>query len=116
MLKFHVLNKFDITLLTASHITEIPYGCCILNKDNKSLKTIIEKPKYKNNVNIGLYILNKRVLKLLKKNQPINFDLLINKVLKKKIKSVGVYKIKPENWYDIGNWDSFKDSIDKFEN
>jgi len=111
MYEFHLKNNYDITLLTSEHYTEIPYGCCILAKNKKTLISLKEKPKYKHNVNIGLYIFNKNVMSLIKKNKPLRFDELLTKVIKKRKDSVGVYNINSENWTDIGNWESYKNSI-----
>ena len=45
MYKFHLQNKFDITLLASYHSTEIPYGSCVLN--DITTKRHCNQPLYK---------------------------------------------------------------------
>ena len=61
--KFHLKNKFDLTLVASSKIVTIPYGKCSLDSDG-NLDYIDEKPKLNYLVNTGMYIINPDILKM----------------------------------------------------
>ena len=84
---------------------KIPYGTCIVGGKGNFLK-IIEKPEYSFFVNTGLYIINKKLIKFIKKNkyQDINEFINKNEEIKKKI---NCYPIKEKNWKDFGQWEEY---------
>lgn len=102
-IKFHKLQKNDISMISAINNLEIPYGVCEVGK-NKILKTLKEKPKLSFLANVGCYIINKKTLKLIPKNKHFDFNELISKAIKKKFK-VGVYPINRSEWIDVGTFD-----------
>ena len=65
ILNFHLKNKNDITTVVAKKVFNLPYGVCNIEKKNFQF---VEKPKLKFKVNVGLYLLSKNILKLIKKN------------------------------------------------
>ena len=77
----------------------------MLDKKNKFLG-FDEKPNYSFLFNIGFYIINKKELKIIKKNQKLNMDELISK-LKKNKRKIGIFEIDDSNWKDFGNWESY---------
>ena len=103
--KFHLKNKFDLTLVASSKIVTIPYGKCSLDSDG-NLDYIDEKPKLNYLVNTGMYIINPDILKMIPKNKVYHITDLI-KNIKKKNKKIGVYPIEEKNWNDVGKWDEF---------
>ena len=76
------------------------------------IRNIREKPTYIQNISIGIYVIKKDLLKLLKKNTycdvPDFINLLIRK--KKKVMSFPLY----EKWIDIGNLENLKIARKKF--
>mgnify|MGYP001403609325 FL=1 len=56
--------------------------------------------------NTGLYIINKKSLKNIVKNEKIGMDEFIDILLKKKYK-VGVFPIDEDEWQDLGTLDEF---------
>jgi NDP-sugar pyrophosphorylase family protein len=72
----------------------------------------MEKPKFRFNINVGLYLLNKNILNLLKKKQYLDFNTLLEKSLKNN-KKVGYYKIKDRDWVDVGRMDKYKNFLEK---
>ena len=66
MYDFHIKYKNKITVGTTQHKVQIPYGV-LLKKNNNFL--INEKPNYYFDVNTGIYIINQKVLSLLKKKR-----------------------------------------------
>lgn len=99
LLKFHDSKKYDITIVASLQKDRIPYGVCKIH--NNQLQNIIEKPEKNYIANTGLYVVNSKVFKLIKKNENTSFVELINKALKKKM-SVGVYPVPSNAWLDFG--------------
>ena len=91
-------KNFDITLVAAVQKDRIPYGVCKVN--NHLLQNIVEKPEKNYLANTGLYLVNSKVFKLIKKNENISFVDLINKAVSKKMK-IGVFPIPSNAWIDL---------------
>ena len=107
LILFHEKNKFDLTLVVASKINQIPYGVCEVS--NNRLKQIYEKPEQQYLANTGVYLAESKVFKNLKKNTNTSFVDLIKTCLKKKIK-VGVYPVPDIAWKDFGQSPNFNES------
>ena len=112
-MNFHKKNKNLLTIVASSKSYTIPYGDLKLNADGR-LEKFDEKPSTYLLANTGFYILNQKILKLIPKNQKYNINDLINKMISKKL-NVGVFPISEDSWIDIGNWDEYKKSLDKFK-
>ena len=63
-------------------------------------------------VNIGLYVINPNLLKLVPKNREYDMPDLIE-LLKRKKKRIGVYPIDDESWIDVGQWSEYQKAIEK---
>ena len=111
ILKFHIKNKNDFTIVASKKFINFPYGVCLLD-DKKRFSGLEEKPSYSFLFNIGLYLINKNELKFIKKNIKLNMDELILK-LKKQKKKIGIYEINSSKWHDLGNWESYKNFLKK---
>ena len=109
ILNFHLKNKNDITIVVAKKTFNLPYGVCNVKKNSFQF---MEKPKFRFNINVGLYLLNKNILNLLKKKQYLDFNTLLEKSLKNN-KKVGYYKIKDRDWVDVGRMDKYKNFLEK---
>ena len=109
ILNFHLKNKNDITVVVAKKIFNLPYGVCNVEKKNFQF---VEKPKLKFKVNVGLYLLNKNILNLVKKKRHLDFNTLLVNSLKIK-KKVGLYEIKDRDWVDVGQMDKYKNFLNK---
>ncbi|MBT3935423.1 MAG: NTP transferase domain-containing protein [Bacteroidetes bacterium] len=109
--KFHVDNKFDITLVASAKDYIIPYGTCELN-DMGHLSHINEKPKYEFLINTGLYIINPEILDMIPSNVFFHITHLIESV-KNTGKKVGVFPIDDEAWIDIGQWAEYRKVMDQ---
>tara|TARA_Y100000591_G_scaffold308797_1_gene309503 strand:+ start:181 stop:1227 length:1047 start_codon:yes stop_codon:yes gene_type:complete len=101
LLDFHIKNKADLTICVRNQIFEMPYGEICL--EGKKVSKIIEKPISNSIVNAGVYVLNKKIIKLTKPNKHLMMNDLINTSIKRncKILSFPIY----ENWIDVGNKD-----------
>ncbi len=109
ILNFHTNNKNDFTIVASKKSIKFPYGVCLIN-GNKKFKGFKEKPSYHFLLNIGLYLINRKELLLLKKNQKIDMDEFIQK-LKNKKRKIGIYEIDHNKWQDLGNWESYNNYI-----
>jgi len=111
LLNYHIDRCNDITLVVTTKEYVIPYGDCKINKEG-DLDRLIERPKFDFLINAGLYVFNKKIIKLIKKNKHLDFNELIE-ISKKKNYKIGVYPIHEEAWIDIGQWSEYKKSLDK---
>lgn len=109
LLNFHKKNKNDITAVVANKIFTIPYGVCEIKNNNFSLK---EKPKLKFKVNVGLYVIESKILKSIKQKRYLDFNTLLNETLRKGDK-VGYYEIKDKDWIDVGQMEKYKSFVNK---
>tara|TARA_B100000700_G_C15005099_1_gene838147 strand:+ start:450 stop:1502 length:1053 start_codon:yes stop_codon:yes gene_type:complete len=101
ILDFHKINNNVLTLVCTKKTHQIPYGDCEIDKDS-NLKKINEKPKFNINVNIGFYILNMKILKLIPIDKKFDVTDLIKIILKKNLK-IKTYIIDQKNWSDLGD-------------
>ncbi len=111
LMNFHISNGNDITLVASSKEHTIPYGTCKLTKKG-FLQDIIEKPKFDFFVNVGLYVLNPNLIKLIPKNKSYDMTDLI-KTARSKKKQIGVYPIDDESWIDVGQWSEYRKAVDR---
>ncbi len=99
LMKDHKQSKSDITLVTSIQNSRIPYGVCKIKNDK--LENIIEKPEQNYLANAGLYVVNSKIFKLIKKNENLSFVDLIKRAMGKKYK-INVYPIHNKSWVDLG--------------
>jgi len=111
LMNFHISHNNDITLVASSKEYIIPYGTCKLTKEGY-LKKFIEKPKFDFFVNIGLYVLNPNLIKLIPKNKNYDMTNLIQHAKRKK-KQVGIFPIDDGSWIDVGQWSEYHKAIEK---
>ena len=98
LLDFHNEKKMQITMCVANYSVSIPYGT--ISTTGFKVSKIIEKPTENYLVNAGIYVINKSVLKSIKKNTAIDMTDLIDKYLKRN--QVNAYPMF-EDWTDIGS-------------
>ena len=113
VLDFHENHKNDLTLVVAQKKIQVPYGVCTISKKGDLLK-IDEKPVSKQFVNVGYYIINKKMLKFIPKGKKMDVTELIKK-LKRSKKKIKIYPIDDENWFDVGQWSNYKNTINNFD-
>ena len=95
--KFHKKNKSDLTICTKTLKENIEYGV-IKNNKKKILTKFEEKPSYKYQINLGIYIIKKDLVKRISTKKDFGFDKLIEKT---KDKKVFIYNSNCK-WFDIG--------------
>ena len=103
--KHHKENKNDITILASSKEFKIPYGLCKISK-NGILQNIVEKPSQHHLVNTGIYIVNSKILRLIKKKKYLDFNNFIL-LAKKRKKKISIFPISETSWFDTGQWEEY---------
>ncbi len=104
LLNYHLVHKADITLCVRAHEIEIPYG--VVTFEHINLKEIEEKPKIKNFVNAGIYIVNPEIIRKCVLTPPYHMTDLIAYYLKLN-KKIVIFPIH-EYWIDIGRMEDYK--------
>ena len=78
MIKQHIKKKIFVTMSLHEYKTNLPYGVIEASKTRKVLNWI-EKPEIKANVNMGWYVMEPRVFRLIPKNKLYGMDDVIKK-------------------------------------
>jgi dTDP-glucose pyrophosphorylase len=113
ILKFHKGNKNEITLVASVKNYNIPYGVCEI-ENGGILRKIKEKPNLSFLVNTGLYIVNASVLNMIQEGAFYHITQLIEDV-KADGRRVGVYPISENGWMDVGEWEKYKETLERFK-
>ena len=113
LFKDHLKKKNIMTVAGSERKQHIDFGVLRKNKSNKLIK-FLEKPTDDYLVSMGIYVLNRSILKYIPKNKKYGFDQLIYKLLKNKIK-INI-KIHKKYWLDIGRPDDYIEAIKQIEN
>ena len=99
LINFHKKNSADLTIATREFSSQIPYG--VLHSKNNQLISIKEKPINSFQVNAGIYVINPKILELLRFDKKIDMPEFINNILRKK-KKIMCYTVN-DYWKDIGS-------------
>lgn len=110
-LNFHNHNGYDLTLVGSLMNYKIPYGICEIENGGK-LKQLKEKPEYSHLVSTGMYILSKYAVSLIPPNTQYQITQLIEK-LRESNRSVGVFPISENSWFDTGEWAEYHKVLKK---
>ena len=105
IINFHNEKGSDFTMVVFLKKNVSDYGICISN-DNGELVKMLEKPVTQHLVNSGMYIINKNLVKLIKKNSKLDVDKFIKKLISTN-KKIYVYPIPESCWRDFGKIDYF---------
>ena len=77
---------------------------------NGGLLKINEKPKFDFLINTGVYLINTKILTLIKKNKKFDMDQYINLLIKHK-KNISTSTVSIKDFIDIGQWKFYHDYI-----
>ena len=102
----HLENKALMTIATYKRVSKIDFGVIDIDESNKVVKGFKEKPEYKLDVSMGVYIMNRKVLENIPLNKKFGFDDLVLRMLKKG-QRIKVYPYKGY-WLDIGRPDDYE--------
>jgi len=112
VIKFHQQENAGITIASQIFEMQNPYG--VLEINGRQVENITEKPIYKSNINIGVYVLSKKIEQYLQKNKYMDMPELIKEAIKKG-ETVLTYEI-DQNWIDIGSHVDFQRANAHYEN
>lgn len=104
MLRFHEMEKNQITIATLEEIIQVPFG--VLKLEKMKVLAIEEKPVHNYFANAGIYVLDPSILNLVSKDSFYDMPDLINDAIEMG-KQVGGYPIH-EYWLDIGRHDQLQ--------
>ncbi len=106
ILLWHKGEKAIATLIGCHKEMVVPYGT--LEVSEGQLKSISEKPTFDMIINTGVYIFEPEVLDLIGKDERLDMDQLLGRIMAKG--KVSVYPV-CDGWFDIGQWKEYKDSL-----
>lgn len=105
ILKYHLENKNEITLVAALKHIKIPYGT-VKTGESGILEEFLEKPENTYLINSGMYLLEARLLSEIPVNTFFHITELIEKV-RNRGGRVGVFPVSEKSWCDIGEWQEY---------
>ncbi len=109
LMEYHVSNNCDVTVATYRRTHKVDFGVLKFDENNK-IYDFKEKPIYEFDVSMGVYIINRRVIENLPKNEPYGFDNLMIDGIRNGLK----IKSYPYNgrWLDIGRPDDYEQAME----
>ena len=106
ILDWHREQQAAITIIGCHNEYKIPFG--VLEISDGRLERISEKPVHDVIINTGVYVMEPRVLSLIKDGDKIDMNVLIDAVIKKdKVTVFPIYG----NWLDIGQWEEYNKTV-----
>ena len=111
MIKHHKKSRANVTMSLFDYRFNLKYGV-IDTKKSGQVTAWNEKPEFSAKINIGCYVMEPEVLKLIPKNKEYGMDDVIRKVLsrKKKVSSV----ISKNGFIDIGDKDTYEKTNEEY--
>lgn len=106
ILNWHKQYDAAITIVGCHNEVKIPFG--VLEISDGKLKNMTEKPVHDIIINTGVYVMEPRVLSYIPDGKAMDITELIGLVAKKE--KISVYTIFG-GWFDIGQWEEYKDSL-----
>jgi len=111
MIKHHKKSKANVTMSLFDYRFNLKYGV-INTKESGQVTAWNEKPEFSAKINIGCYVMEPEVFKLIPKNRQYGMDSVIRKVLsrKKKVSSV----ISKKGFIDIGDKETYEKTNEEY--
>lgn len=104
LLDFHYEHKSEATLCVREYVTTIPFG--VVETKGITLIGFKEKPSYRQMVNAGIYVIDPKILSLIKQHEFMDMPTLLEKARKAE-NNVSVCPVH-EYWIDIGRPESLQ--------
>lgn len=111
MIKHHKKSRANVTMSLFDYRFNLKYGV-IDTKKSGQVTAWNEKPEFSAKINMGCYVMEPEVLKLIPKNKEYGMDDVIRKVLsrKKKVSSV----TSKNGFIDIGDKDTYEKTNEEY--
>lgn len=103
LMKYHLDNKFEMTIASRKYKMQIPYG--VLNVDEACVTSIEEKPLVNYLVSGGIYVLNPEIISNIPEGEYFHITQLIDELISNKRK-IGSFPI-TDYWIDIGKVEDY---------
>ena len=111
MIEWHKKEKNDLTIACYNKKVKIDYG--VLERDGDVFMGCVEKPVYTYDISMGMYVFNKDMLSLVRKDERMDMpDLQIK--AKKENKQIKCY-LQDCIWLDIGRPEDYEEAVKIFE-
>lgn len=108
ILLWHKNHNAAITIVGCHNEIKIPYG--VLELADGKLDNILEKPAHDVIINTGIYVIEPHIIDYINKDEKLDMNYLINRVkIKEKVSVFPIYN----GWFDIGQWEVYKKSINQ---
>ena len=104
-----IIKTLKNIISTVKYNYEVPYG--IINRQTDKFNNLLEKPIFSHEINAGIYVLNSKVLKFIKRKYT-DIDEVIKLLMKLKQK-ISVFPIY-ENWNELSRKKHLKNITEKF--
>ena len=111
MIEYHKNKKPAVTMALSEYKTKLKYGFIETDKNDKVIQWK-EKPEIRGNINIGCYVMEPSILKVIPPDVPYGMDDVIRKVMARKNKVMG-YVIK-KGFMDIGDKNSYRQAYQHY--
>lgn len=111
ILDYHNSSKSFATMCVREHAIEVPYG--VVRVDGNKILKIEEKPKEKNFINAGIYVLSPEVLSFISPNKNLDMPTLFMD-LKEKDRPIHSCVLN-DYWLDIGRLEDFHRAQTEYE-
>lgn len=106
MIKQHKKTKSFVTISLNTYKTHLPYGVIETTKTGR-VTDWKEKPEMIAKVNMGCYVMEPEIIKMVPNNKPYGMDTLIKRILTQKKRQVSSY-ISKNGFVDIGDKESYE--------
>lgn len=114
MFDFHRKNRSALTV--AVGVKEVCISLGILSLDGQNRVTgIEEKPTYRFNDNMGIYVYNRSAVSFLPRNQRTDLNVLMENLIGKNLPVFGYRSQDPYYWIDIGQHAEYEKANAEFE-
>lgn len=114
MYSYHKSKNAALTVGVAVREMKINLGVLTID-ENERISGFEEKPTYTFNDNMGIYIYNRQVLQYLEKNERIDLNILVEKLLENNEPVYGYRSDDDYYWIDVGQHADFERANQEFE-
>ena len=108
----HINSQCSFSISAHTREQNIDYGVLSVN-EHSILTGFSEKPKERYRVSMGVYMVNKKVIRFVRGKELYGFDSLMGDMLRNKEKVKVIEHL--GYWLDIGRPDDYMEAIDRFE-
>lgn len=111
MIKMHNESKAFVSMALMPYTTKLKYG--FIDTDNSDIKAWREKPEISGLINIGCYVMDAGLLKMIPATGSFGMDDAVRKALDQK-KKVKAFKVESTGFIDIGDKKSYLDAYKQY--